>query len=452
MNIFRKALTVAVAGWLAATCALGAVKVLNLPANHMVYDSHRGLVYVSVPSRAGAMGNTVTAINPALGVISASVFVGSEPNSLGLSDDGKYLYVGIDGAAAVRRVDLASFTAGLQFQLGTDPFFGPLRAEDIEVQPGNPEVIAVSLVRPDVSPRHGGVAIYDHGIRRPNLTQEHTGSNRIEFSPDPSIIYGYNNETTEFGFRKLKVDSQGVTEINVTGDLISGFGSDIKQAAGLIFATSGEVVNPTIPTLLGTFTFSGDFSFPTSVLPEPGKDRVLFLTDGRTIESFRLSTFTPTGSSPLPPETSGTPFDLVRWGTDGLAFRTSDDQVVILSDGQTSTPPPPDGPWLSAPGLPGFEAKVLIDGATQGARESDCVIETLCVSGALAGRPEIFVKVIGPRPNGFLWTQISRFTPAKVEVWLRKTSTSKINYYQLPPVGPEADDVSGLQDRGAFQP
>jgi len=121
-------------------------------------------------------------------------------------------------------------------------------------------------------------------------------------------------------------------------------------------------------------------------------------------------------------------------------------------DNGSGAPAPPAGPWLSSPGLQGFEAKVLINNATAGRREADCIPETLCMSGALAGRPEIFVKVIGPRQNGFLWTQISRFTPSKVELWLRRTSSGQINYYKLSAVGAASDDVSGLQDREAFTP
>jgi len=116
--------------------------------------------------------------------------------------------------------------------------------------------------------------------------------------------------------------------------------------------------------------------------------------------------------------------------------------------------PPPAGPWLSSSGLPGFDAKVRITGGSPiaGTLEPDCIPETLCVSGALAGRSEVFVKVIGPRPNGRLWAQISRFSPAKLEIWLRQLGSGEINYYILDAVGNDASDVSGLQDREAFLP
>lgn len=112
--------------------------------------------------------------------------------------------------------------------------------------------------------------------------------------------------------------------------------------------------------------------------------------------------------------------------------------------------------WLTSPELPGFELQVRITPAggstTIGSAEPSCIAETFCASGALAGRPEVFVKVIGPRPNGYLWVQISRFTPSEVEVWVRQTATGQVQEYVLPSVGALSDDVSGLQDRTAFLP
>jgi hypothetical protein len=137
---------------------------------------------------------------------------------------------------------------------------------------------------------------------------------------------------------------------------------------------------------------------------------------------------------------------------DGAFLATFQKISSFLQGGGNGTPPPPPGPWLSSSALPGFEAKVRIGGSTIGAKENQCIVESMCVSGALAGRPEIFIKVIGPRPNGFLWAQISRFTPSAIEIWLRQTATGKINFYELESVGSGSDNVSGLQDRQAFSP
>lgn len=119
----------------------------------------------------------------------------------------------------------------------------------------------------------------------------------------------------------------------------------------------------------------------------------------------------------------------------------------------TPTPPdPPAGAWLESDQMEGFDAKVRIGRRTRGQSVVPCVAESLCVAGALADRPEVFLKVIGPRPNGKLWVQVNRFTPSEVEVWLRQRATGTTRYYRLAPVAASATRVSGLQDREAFDP
>lgn len=116
---------------------------------------------------------------------------------------------------------------------------------------------------------------------------------------------------------------------------------------------------------------------------------------------------------------------------------------------------PPGGPWLTTPALSGFRFKVRITSGAQqiaGSLEPDCVPETLCVSGAVRGRSEVFVRIIGPRPNGFLWPSITKFTVSQVEVWIEQTATGRLRYYKLPAQGPADTSLPGLVDREGFQP
>lgn len=112
--------------------------------------------------------------------------------------------------------------------------------------------------------------------------------------------------------------------------------------------------------------------------------------------------------------------------------------------------------FLTTPAFPDFRFRVRITppGGTTlaGSRESDCVPETLCVSGASAGRSEVFVRIIGPRPNGYLWPTIVRFTPSRVEVDVQQISTNILKTYVLPAVPGDSDELSGLQDRTGFLP
>jgi len=136
------------------------------------------------------------------------------------------------------------------------------------------------------------------------------------------------------------------------------------------------------------------------------------------------------------------------------AFQTTFDRIMPFLIG--GNPGPPSDTWLTTPEQPGFEFQGRItplgDDSLTAAKVGDCFAESLCMSGALFGRPEVVVKIIGPRPNGFLWVQISRFTPSAAEVWVRRTATGDVKYYRLDAVSTGMDDVPGVQDRRAFAP
>jgi hypothetical protein len=160
-----------------------------------------------------------------------------------------------------------------------------------------------------------------------------------------------------------------------------------------------------------------------------------------------------TGSRVAPAGTRSAQLQLDLYAETAGATLVGDyDDVVLLA----SDAPPPYGSWIETEELPGFEAQVRVTppgGAPiEGAGESDCIAETICVHGALAGRPEVVVKVIGPRPNGHLWVQLVRFTPSQVEIWLRQQASGEINYYQLAAADPDAGILAGLEDRTAFAP
>lgn len=119
-------------------------------------------------------------------------------------------------------------------------------------------------------------------------------------------------------------------------------------------------------------------------------------------------------------------------------------------------PPPPAGAWLETPEIPGFRFKLRIaqgGGAPiPGAAEAACIPETLCVSGAVAGRSEVFVRVVGPKPNGKLWPTLVKFTTSEVEVWIEQLASGQVRYYRLAGASPGVDELPGLFDRGGFDP
>jgi len=79
------------------------IRQVTLPNKDLLYRQSDQKFYASVPSTAGTpRGNSVTRIEPSTASVENSVVVGSELGRLAFSDDEQTLYVGINGANAVR--------------------------------------------------------------------------------------------------------------------------------------------------------------------------------------------------------------------------------------------------------------------------------------------------------------------------------------------------------------
>jgi DNA-binding beta-propeller fold protein YncE len=306
------------------SAAVTSSRVIALRARDLIFNPQTARLYLSMPGGTEAHSNSVVALDPSTGSITGSVFVGSEPGRLARSDNGQYLYVGLNGASAVRRVEMASLTPGLQWSLPSGQVAG-----DLEVAPGQPNTVAVSRHRPGISPPLDGVTIYDAGVARPNSSPGHTGGARIEFLESPSVLYGFNNSHTGFEFFTIAVEPSGARHIAETRGLISGFYTNIAGAAGRIYGTDGSVVDAERRVRVGTLGAGG-----SALLPDPATGRVFMIAEGG-IRVYDMNNYQLLGTIPI----SGFSFDhpalantrLVRWGNDGLAFLDQDELFLIRS-------------------------------------------------------------------------------------------------------------------------
>jgi len=119
------------------------ISVVNLYTNDIAFNPFDNKIYATAPSLAGIYGNCLCIIDPVTAQIDTAIFVGSEPNKIAISIDGKTIFVSLDGSAAVRQFSVPTLTSGPQYSLGIDSWSGPYYAEDLDILKRNDTSFAV---------------------------------------------------------------------------------------------------------------------------------------------------------------------------------------------------------------------------------------------------------------------------------------------------------------------
>ncbi len=305
--------------------------------NSMVYNPVNGLFYVSVPSSVGApYGNSVVSVDPATGALGTPILVGSEPDKLAITADGNFLWVALDGASAVRKVNLSAGTAGLQFSLGgnTGVYAAPPTVYALAALPGATDSVVVAN---SGSSYNSALAIYDSGVPRG------AASTTASFAyPYALQVDGTRNEIYAGGsaYNTYTYSASGLTA-KATGSASATFATyyfpEMQVAGGRTYTDFGGVYDSESGALLGTHYVSGSTtaSGPTVADTTLGKvftldQAVNYSSTYNQIQVFNVSDFNISTSSVIPvsvvyasSSTSSYPSTLTRWGTNGLAFRTS---------------------------------------------------------------------------------------------------------------------------------
>ena len=313
--------------------------------NSMVYNPTNQLFYLSIPSSAGApYANSVVSLDPVTGSLGSPIFVGSEPNRLALTSDGKYLWVGLDGASAVRKVDLVANAAGLQFSLPTSTSYNtPLKAVAIAAVPGQTESVIVSANNQSYN---SSLAIYDSGVPRGSVIAPYSSSGALSLQVDGtrSEIYAAGSGT----YQVYTYSSSGLT-LKLTTNPTTVVNNDedrIQVVAGRSYTDYATALDAESGSPVGTFTSGGYYnsSTPTAIDSTLGLAFVLdtpvqYSSVPNRIQLFNLSDFTPAGTAEVPVNVASNLYGpiapvsrLTRWGTNGLAFRNSVSVYALRSN------------------------------------------------------------------------------------------------------------------------
>jgi hypothetical protein len=313
-----------------------AVLEIDQQTNDLAYDAVNQAIYLSAPHSAPTNGDTISVFNLAEGSISSAQPAGSNPDVLAVSDDGQFLYAGIDGASTVQRFKLPNMLTDISYPLGGDSFLGPYHALDLQVAPGAPHTTAVTLGIANGSPRaEGGLVIFDDSTPRPTIAPGWLSSGNLydslQWGSDATTLYAANDETTSRDFYVLAVNPDGVMLEN---DYLDTFARGFERihfdsGSKLIYSDEGSAIDPSTGKAIGEYAVGNGVVVPDSTL------NTLFFVSlssnigTTTIQAFDLTKFNLIGSLTFPTVTA-TPIRLIRWGTNGLAFNTDQGPVYLV--------------------------------------------------------------------------------------------------------------------------
>lgn len=322
------------------------VHTLSIATNDLGYDRISGKLYASTP---GSQGSIIT-IDPVTRARGTSVVVGNEPNKIAISDNGQFLYVSLDNESTIRRLSLPSLTSNLVIPLGTPPSTTPqeyLCGKDIDVLPSNARGIVVARARHLASGSCNfneayEAVVFQDGTELPNTSgaQGPVSVHFVEFGDSSALLYALGTFSPG-SLSRISVTPSGLSLIDFSR-LDNWPGRDFKYSNGRIYTASGYVLDSLTYNVVGSFTRDGNPSGGgSSVTVDPVSHKVFFVTGGAndstaSVQVYDMSSLAFLGSVDIP--NLGVPTvpqftrytGLVRWGSNGLAFRTSSHTVVLL--------------------------------------------------------------------------------------------------------------------------
>lgn len=298
---------------------------LGLPVRDVAYSAYTQRLYGTVYQ--GPDAGNVAVIDPQTGTVENLVWIGSSPRYLAVSDDGRYLWVGVDGENTVRRVNLEYAWSDITVYLDS------LVAADLAAVPGNP--LAVAVVRKDpYSGRNAGVAVYEGygGSMRPSVTGKDESSNLIAFGAKGSTLFGLRTGSGDNRYRTMTVNDNGVAVTATGWNVGTSLAADLVFAGGRLYTSDGHTIDTGYNDWAGFFNINNTNG---AVRPDVRTGRAFFLNESG-IRVTDINTFATAGMLPVPPLQFESPTTLqrrhlVRWGADGLAYHDADEVFILRS-------------------------------------------------------------------------------------------------------------------------
>jgi uncharacterized protein (TIGR03437 family) len=177
----------------------------SLPSSGMAATPAGDRLYLSIPSSAPPIGNSVLSLDVASGTFGSPVWVGSEPAAMVVSNDTRYLHVVLGGSYQMLRLRLPELTVDRSFPLTNIDGTTLNDAGAVLNLPPDPKSVLVM--------DFGTMWIYDDGVKRANAATGGVESNVIVLGPDFGSITA--DGTTMYG---LSGNGGGLSQWSIAPD------------------------------------------------------------------------------------------------------------------------------------------------------------------------------------------------------------------------------------------
>jgi hypothetical protein len=292
----------------------------------MAWSAPNQRIYAVTPSYAASNPNSLLVINPLTASIETMLTFQSEadPNALSLSDDGQYAYVLLEVPNEVVRVLLSTLTIDQTIPVSSVAVGSIV---GLAVAPGAPHTVAMTTYN-----NYTTLSVYDDTVQRPQTFS--TGSLEIQlfytWGANASTIYAYDDLVTNPTMYQLAASSNGLAVAQTVPGVALQQGNleSLQYNNGLVYSNTASTYNPLTNAVQAPFALLSSnpdgISHAGSVTIDDTLNRAFIVTDDTpnqtpgeaTIEGFSLSTLQPTWVTRSPTGMG----NLLRWGTNGLAF------------------------------------------------------------------------------------------------------------------------------------
>jgi hypothetical protein len=332
---------------------------LAVQANDMVWSQANSLLYLAVSGSDPNRPNSITSLDPKTGRFGSSIATNGSPTKLSVSSDGSYLYASFNSSSVISRYTLPALQSDIDIPLSIGPGQS-YSASDLQVEPTNSRAVVVARIASGVSEAdQGDVAVYDDTIPRPQTASSGTSLpiRSLLWNGDGQTLYGIDTvaDTNLYIISSSSSGLQIKAQPQVNGSITGGL--HFNSTTGNIYSDSGHVLDAGSAATVATFpTNALQSGFNPSPLMIPDSDLNIAYFLGRTIdgpgpgnyviEAFDLTHFNLLGTASIP-NVVGTPYKFVRWGSNGLAFLTTNSNgaaasagVYLVTGGFVSSPAP----------------------------------------------------------------------------------------------------------------